>query len=86
MPDADDFSLSQGEQDRMARAREARAHAAELDQRIEQLLGDRLALRKRVDVLEEALRALVVSVDEGPASLVRACMKDARAALGSPRS
>lgn len=38
-------------------------------------------LRARIATLEEALRALIVAVDEGPASLVRQCMSDARAAI-----
>ncbi len=51
MSNEDDYAYSQGEHDRMVRARESR-------ERIEALLADRMALRKRVDVLEAALREL----------------------------
>lgn len=43
-----------------------------------ELLSD---ARGQRDALREALSALVVAIDEGPASLVRQCQKDARAAL-----
>ena len=56
MSNEDDYAYSQGEHDRMVRARESR-------ERIEALLADRMALRKRVDVLEAALRELKECVE-----------------------